>query len=127
MADWRERRGLTLRLRVSGGRARFVRLTLVERRGLLGGWFNVREARAEDRADPDAIPEALGGGRLLAWRPMAQTEAEAALGERRRTLEMLGYVVISASEHDAEPWAWLRDLVHRQLREAESSTETRTR
>lgn len=130
MAQWRERRGLTLRLRVSGGRARYVRLTLVEREALglglsqglsrlMGGWFNVQEARAEGRATPDAtqaLPQALGPGRMLSWRPMAHEDAVDAMQRRRRTLERLGYVVIAASEHSAEPWAWIRDLVHRQLR-----------
>ncbi|MEX1366745.1 MAG: hypothetical protein AB1Z98_26705 [Nannocystaceae bacterium] len=38
---WTERRGFTLRL---ADRAQVVRLSLVERRGLTGAWFNVREA-----------------------------------------------------------------------------------
>ncbi len=139
MADWREKRGMTLRLRVSGGRARFVRLTLVERQALLGGlagglmgelagslagrWFNVREARAEDRADPEAMPTTLGEGRMLSWRPMARAEAESALDGRARTLTRLGYVVIAASEHETAPFAWLHDLVHRQLQEPDPDAD----
>ena len=104
-----------------GGTARFVRLTLVERRGLLGAWFNVREARAERAAGEKGLPSALGEGRLLSWRPLPKREAEGLLTERTRTLERIGYTVIHSSESEREPWAWLQDLVHRQLRRDEEA------
>ena len=116
MAYWSETRGLTLRLMGPSGTARFVRLTLVERRGLLGSWFNVREARAERTAEEKGLPSALGEGRLLSWRPQPKRDAEGLLTQRTRTLERIGYTVIHSSEAERAPWAWLQDLVHRQLK-----------
>ena len=72
-------RGLTLRLSGEGGATRYVRLTFVERRGLLGSWHNVREARAERSSDERGLPSALGEGRMLSWRPLTLRDAEALL------------------------------------------------
>ena len=124
MSEWTERRGLTLRLHASGRVARYARLTLVERRVLVGSIFNVREARAEVREtdgelDPSGparpLPQTLGGGRLLSWRPLNRRDAEILMGKRVHTLERLGYSVLHASEQERDPRAWLHDLVHRQL------------
>jgi hypothetical protein len=115
LAYWSEMRGLTLRLSGEGGATRYVRLTMVERRGLLGAWHNVREARAERAADERGLPSALGEGRMLSWRPLTQRDADELLQQRTRTLERIGYKVIHSSEAERAPWAWLSDLVHRQL------------
>ena len=50
MSRWTEVRGYTLALS-SNGVTRYVRLALVSRRTLLGAAYNVREARAERRAE----------------------------------------------------------------------------
>lgn len=116
MPRWIERRGFTLRLGSGGGRHQVVRLSLVERRGLSGHWFNVREARAEPTDRDESRP--LAGGRALSWRWMRQTEAERLLDQRLRTLQALGYAIADAALTGRGRWDWLYDLVRRGLRPA---------
>ncbi len=129
MPRWTERRGFTLRLPPAAeeeARNQVVRLSLVERRGLSGSWWNVREARAEPAApavlhgDPPAGSEAptrtLAGGRALSWRWLRQTEAERLLDQRLRTLQALGYTVADAALTGRGRWDWLYELVRRGLR-----------
>lgn len=91
-----------------------VRLSLVERRGLTGRWFNVREARAEPRDDDPDQP--IAGGRALSWRWLRQPEAERLLDQRLHTLEALGYSIADAAVTDRGRWDWLYELVRRGLR-----------
>lgn len=117
MPRWIERRGFTLRHRdAARSRHQVVRLSLVERRGLTGSWFNVREARAEPTED-DASPP-LAGGRALSWRWLRQAEAERLLDQRLRTLEALGYAISDAALTGRGRWDWLYELVRRGLRPA---------
>ncbi len=134
MPRWIERRGFTLRLREGQPDARpdarhqVVRLSLVERRGLTGRWFNVREARAESNS-PDAEDQASlrleAGGRTLGWRWLRQREAERLLDQRLRTLEALGYAVTDAAVASRGRWDWLYDLVRRGLAPAREQTSPR--
>lgn len=117
MARWVEQRGFTLRLCPTGagpGVERFVRASIVVRRGLLPGCFNVREARAEPHGQEDK-PRLLGGGRLLSWRWLTEREADRMLGARLRVLEGMGYELVDAQLALRGPWDWLRDLIHRGL------------
>lgn len=122
MPRWVERRGFTLRV-PAGARAeaseRFVRLSLMERVGLVSGWFNVREARAEPDATADAM-RIVAGGRVLSWRWLREPEAERLLEERLGTLEAMGYTVVDSVMAGRGRWDWLYDLVHRRLHRAES-------
>ncbi len=120
MARWTETRGYTLVLRQPDqpqASSQFARVALVRKRTLLGSAFNVREARAEDLdGEGGEDPEALGGlGRLLSWRWLGESEASELLSARLRTLEALGYVVLTERGQTRGPWDWLRDLVQRQL------------
>jgi len=124
---WIERRGFTLRLPQAAEEARqVVRLSLVERRGLTGSWWNVTEARAEraafggdDHETPgNAAERTLAGGRALSWRWLRQGEAERLLDQRLRTLEALGYTVADAAVTGRGRWDWLYELVRRGLRPA---------
>jgi hypothetical protein len=98
---------------------RFVRLSLMERVGLVSGWFNVREARAEPDATADAM-RVSAGGRVLSWRWLREPEAERLLEERLGTLEAMGYTVVDSVMAGRGRWDWLYDLVHRRLHRAES-------
>lgn len=149
MPRWIERRGFTLRLpSQDDARHQVVRLSLVERRGLTGSWWNVREARAEtagaepgDRraeapepgedaaGDPrartgaGAPPRTLAGGRALSWRWLRQAEAERLLDQRLRTLQALGYAVADAAVTGRGRWDWLYELVRRGLRSGGDASE----
>ncbi|MCA9652990.1 MAG: hypothetical protein H6712_18655 [Myxococcales bacterium] len=124
MPRWIERRGFTLRLadrEEAELRHQVVRLSLVERRGLTGAWFNVREARAEPaeagpREDPAAPERLLAGGRALSWRWLRRVEAERLLDQRLRTLQALGYGMVDATMSGRGRWDWLYELVRRGLR-----------
>lgn len=128
MPRWTERRGFTLRLadlsqlvkQPAEARHQVVRLSLVERRGLTGAWFNVREARAELSADERDSP--LAGGRALSWRWLRQVEAERLLDQRLRTLQALGYLMVDAAMTGRGRWDWLYDLVRRGLEPAKADT-----
>lgn len=115
MPRWSERRGVTLELQ--GGPAQhFVRLSWMERSGLVGGWFNVREARAEGRRDDPETLRRLGGGRALSWRWLRETEARRLYDQRLHALQSLGYRPLA--ELAALPrgrWDWLQRLIHRGL------------
>lgn len=127
MPRWIERRGFTLRLppaetpatqgQGQSGREALVRLSLVERIGLVRGWFNVREARAEPDADTGQL-QALSDGRALSWRWLRHKEAHALLEARLGTLEAMGYSVLDTDVTMRGRWDWLYDLVHRRLRGA---------
>lgn len=126
MPRWIERRGFTLRLPAAPedqARHQVVRLSLVERRGLTGSWFNVREARAEMGA-PSASTRTLAGGRALSWRALRQAEAERLLDQRLRTLQALGYVIADAELTGRGRWDWLYELVRRGLRPAAGGDST---
>ncbi|MCA9706772.1 MAG: hypothetical protein KDK70_13050 [Myxococcales bacterium] len=121
MPRWIERRGFTLRHpEAATAHHQVVRLSLVERRGLTGGWWNVREARAEPTDDPERT---LAGGRALSWRWLRQAEAERLLDQRLRTLEALGYAIADAAMTGRGRWDWLYDLVRRGLRPPPEATE----
>lgn len=125
MPRWTERRGFTLRVSDPShekARAQVVRLSLVERRGLAGTWFNVREARAEPAGDDTNRP--LAGGRALSWRWMRPVEAEHMLDQRLRTLKALGYEVVDAQMIERGRWDWLYELVRRGLRPPEQSDDS---
>jgi hypothetical protein len=122
MASWSESRGYTLVLTHSRGPDRYARVALVVKRTLFGQAFNVREARAEDATRSGREPEALGLGRMLSWRWLGESEAEALLSARLRTLEALGYAVLGGEGSESRgPWDWLRDLVARQLERRDAS------
>lgn len=132
MPRWIERRGFTLRLPpdrtpLSGSsdmgaqREGLVRLSLVERMGLVRGWFNVREARAEPAADGQSL-RALSDGRALSWRWLRQAEADRLLDARLGTLQAMGYTVVDTGACMRGRWDWLYDLVHKRLGQAEPST-----
>lgn len=124
VARWIERRGFTLRLPspTEDDPRQVVRLSLVERRGLTGSWWNVTEARAEAAADP-GDPRTLAGGRALSWRWLRQAEAERLLDQRLRTLEALGYAVADAAVTGRGRWDWLYELVRRGLRPGQDAGE----
>lgn len=121
MPRWIERRGFTLRHRdADRARHQVVRLSLVERRGLTGSWFNVREARAEPTDDERAL---LAGGRALSWRWLRPAEAERLLDQRLRTLEALGYTIADAALTGRGRWDWLYELVRRGLRPSREAAD----
>lgn len=125
MPRWTERRGFTLRVSdpaEAEARPQVVRLSLVERRGLTGSWFNVREARAEPAPEDEA--RTLAGGRALSWRWLRPVEAERLLDQRLRTLQALGYDVVDAQMQERGRWDWLYDLVRRGLRPAPADDES---
>lgn len=137
MPRWIERRGFTLRLpQAAEDEVRqVVRLSLVERRGLTGSWWNVREARAESSAafgtasgdDPEpgrGSERMLAGGRALSWRWLRQVEAERLLDQRLRTLQALGYTVADAAVTGRGRWDWLYELVRRGLRSGAEASAT---
>lgn len=120
MPRWIERRGFTLRVADPAEAVthhQVVRLSLVERRGLTGAWFNVREARAEPtKGDELASERPIAGGRALSWRWLRRVEAERLLDQRLRTLQALGYAMVDAAMTGRGRWDWLYDLVRRGLR-----------
>jgi hypothetical protein len=121
---WIERRGFTLRLPQAAAEEearQVVRLSLVERRGLTGSWWNVREARAEPSAE--VSERTLAGGRALSWRWLRQVEAERLLDQRLRTLQALGYTVADAAVTGRGRWDWLYELVRRGLRPGDGAGE----
>lgn len=124
MPRWIERRGFTLRLppqsssMSSEGREGLVRLSLVERMGLVRGWFNVREARAEPHGDG---VRALSDGRALSWRWLRPGEADHLLQARLSTLEAMGYSVVDTGVSMRGRWDWLYDLVHKRLAQSEQT------
>ena len=127
MPRWLERRGFTLQLPPERGAdagpddgsafEKLVRLSLVERVGLVRGWFNVREARAEPTGNGERL-RALSDGRALSWRWLRRTEADRLLDERLGTLQAMGYTVIDTGVCMRGRWDWLYDLVHKRLAQA---------
>jgi hypothetical protein len=124
---WIERRGHTLRLSPSddaaapssgGTRDGLVRLSVVERMGLVRGWFNVREARAEPSADGERL-RPLSDGRALSWRWLREAEADRLLEARLGTLQAMGYALVDSGVAMRGRWDWLYDLVHKRLAQAE--------
>jgi hypothetical protein len=91
----------------------------MERVGLVSGWFNVREARAEPGTDGKTV-EVIAGGRALSWRWLRRPEAHRLLDERLGTLEAMGYKVVDSQMATRGRWDWLYDLVHRRLARAEA-------
>ncbi len=112
MPRWIERRGFTLS--PPEQRGHFVRLSLMERVGLVGGLFNVREARAR-AGDDEREPQLLSAGRALSWRWLREAEATRLLDERLGTLRAMGYTVLGSQMGARGRWDWLYDLVHRRL------------
>ncbi len=114
MPRWLERRGFTLHPPPGHEAEQFVRLSLMERAGLVAGWFNVREARAEQ--DPQHHEfRVVAGGRALSWRWLREREAAELLDERLGTLEAMGYTVVGSVMGTRGRWDWLYDLVHKRL------------
>lgn len=120
MPRWIERRGFTLRV-PAGARAsrgeeseHFVRLSLMERVGLVAGWFNIREARAEPSGQGEQL-RVVGGGRTLSWRWLRAPEAERLLDQRLETLRAMGYELIDTESSARGRWDWLYGLIHRRL------------
>lgn len=114
MPRWIERRGFTLCPPEQTGH--YVRLSLMERVGLVGGLFNVREARAKQESVEDA-PTLLSAGRALSWRWLREPEATRLLDERLGTLQAMGYTILGSEMGTRGRWDWLYDLVHRRLAE----------
>lgn len=119
MPRWIERRGFTLCPPEQTGH--FVRLSLMERVGLVGGLFNVREARARVEDESEA-PELLSEGRALSWRWLREHEAARLLDERLGTLQAMGYTIVGSQMGTRGRWDWLYDLVHRRLAEPEDAS-----
>ncbi len=119
MPRWIERRGFTLSPPERQGH--FVRLSLMERVGLVGGLFNVREARARQH-DEAQEPELLSAGRALSWRWLREAEATRLLDERLGTLRAMGYTVLGTQMGTRGRWDWLYDLVHRRLAQPQPDT-----
>ena len=122
MAKLIEQDGFTLRLTPldhddePARERQFVRLALVRRVTFLGRSFNVRESRAQAHATADAVPRALGDGRLLAWRWQGLRDARALLQHRIESLTGLGYEIVERSQGTRGEWDWLRELVRQRLR-----------
>ena len=66
----------------------------------------------------------VGSEQVDLSRPQPKRDAETLLTQRTRTLERIGYTVIHSSEAEREPWAWLQDLVHRQLQRTDDPKPT---
>jgi hypothetical protein len=121
MAKTIEQDGYTLRLgeeqdaKGGGGERQFLRVTLIRRPGLFGRNYNVRETRAQAFDVPNAVPRALGEGRLLAWRWQSLRDANALISHRLETLAGLGYEIVERSKGTRGEWDWLRDLVRQRL------------
>lgn len=122
MPRWIERRGFTLAPPPSRDTHDLVRVSLMERAGLVAGWFNVREARARMRPDNDT-PELLSDGRALSWRWLRETQAQQLIDERLGTLQAMGYTVVGSQMGARGRWDWLYDLVHRRLAAPEAHSE----
>lgn len=120
---WIERRGFTLRPPEQAGH--YVRLSVMERVGLVGGLFNVREARAR-QTESNETPELLSTGRALSWRWLRDAEAARLLDERLGTLQAMGYTIVGSQMNTRGRWDWLYDLVHRRLAEPDPDA-TRSR
>lgn len=120
MPRWIERRGFTLSPSEQEGH--YVRLSLMERVGFVGGLFNVREARAR-QADSDEAPQLLSSGRGLSWRWLRKPEAQRLLDERLGTLQAMGYTILGSEMGARGRWDWLYDLVHRRLAEPQAQGE----
>ncbi|MBV1857342.1 MAG: hypothetical protein KUG77_02945, partial [Nannocystaceae bacterium] len=117
---WIERRGFTLCPAAQEGH--YVRLSLMERVGLVGGLFNVREARAR-QIDAHQAPQLLSAGRGLSWRWLREPEAQRLLDERLGTLQTMGYTILGSEMGTRGRWDWLYDLVHRRLAEPQVQGE----
>ena len=110
MARMIEQDGYTLRLgedhdsHASGSERHFVRVTLVRRPAFFGRNYNVRETRAQAFDVPNAIPRALGDGRLLAWRWQSLRDANALISHRLETLAGLGYEIVERSKGTRGEW-----------------------
>lgn len=118
MHRWSERHGVTLELGVEAASSRqdhFVRLSVMERLGLVGGWFNVREARAEAAEAGSATLRLIGEGRALSWRWLREAEARRLFEQRLATLRTLGYHATMDAERPKGRWDWLQMLVQRRL------------
>ncbi len=121
MAKTTEQDGYTLRLGEDqtsdsrGAERQFIRVTLIRRPGFFGRNFNVRETRAHAFDVPNAVPRALGDGRLLAWRWQSHRDANALISHRLETLAGLGYEIVERSKGTRGEWDWLRDLVRQRL------------
>lgn len=120
MPRWIERRGFTLCPSEQEGH--YVRLSLMERVGFVGGLFNVREARARQAGEEDA-PQLLSSGRGLSWRWLREPEAQRLLDERLGTLQAMGYTILGSEMGTRGRWDWLYDLVHRRLAEPQAQGE----
>ena len=125
MPRWVERRGYTLQVPTGdpagdpSGPPRFVRLSLMERVGLVRGLFNVREARAEPGPEGDEV-RLLAAGRALSWRWLGAGEAERLLDERLGTLRTMGYRLLDSEIVSRGRWDWLYELVHHRLQRAQA-------
>lgn len=120
MPRWIERRGFTLCPSEQEGH--YVRLSLMERVGFVGGLFNVREARAR-QAEEEEAPQLLSAGRGLSWRWLREPEAQRLLDERLGTLQAMGYTILGSEMGTRGRWDWLYDLVHRRLAEPQAQGE----
>ena len=98
----------------------------MERVGLVGGLFNVREARAR-QTESDESPELLSAGRALSWRWLREPEATRLLDERLGTLQAMGYTVVGSQMGTRGRWDWLYDLVHRRLAAPDPTARSRSR
>lgn len=96
---------------------RVVRLSLVQRDGIFGPTYNVREFRAE--SDPAGGLRLLGAGRLLAMRWSEEAPARRELTARRRLLEDLGYAPSPGHARVRGEWDWLSELIARELEEGD--------
>lgn len=125
MPRWIERRGVTLQ--APGEPDRYVRLSMMERVGLvLGGW-NVREARAEP--EPGGGSRAMrivGPGRPLSWRWLREPEAAQLLDERLHALEIMGYVRLEDRGASPGRWDWFLELVQRRLHPSQDDANARS-
>ncbi len=112
MAPIREETGRTLRLatRPDDPAPRMVRLSVVQRYGLWGEQFNVRESRAEPGAGQTL--RLLGTGRFLCWRWLSRSDAERILRRRLGVLMGLGYRALDPAVGRGE-WDWLQELTGR--------------
>ncbi len=125
MAAWTEQRGWTLTLATTAGDPladRFVRLSLVQRNGLVRRGFNVHEARIELGNTRRAPTQ----GRLLSWRDLQECDATTLLTGRLRTFYRLGYILVTQDCSVRGTWDWLRDLVLRQIPSPEANGDMPT-
>lgn len=114
MPRWSERQGVTLEMRETPAE-HFVRLSLMERIALVGGWFNVREARAEGQRDDPGTLRLIGEGRALSWRWLREPEARRLYEQRLAALQDMGYRPLAEVAPPKSRWDWLQTLIHRRL------------